>query len=230
MILPRIPPPGDCPGTPLVQVVPAGSTLWRVHSDRFNGGALNPTPQPAPAAGSPVTGGRFDSLDGSYAYLYASENERGAFAESFARDLDYTRSGARPLPYALVHGKNISSVNVLRDIDVVVAYGAGAQQLGQDTWLTTCDEDDYPLCRQWAAAVRLWAPAADGLVWKSRSDPAEEVFVLWGDPASAESGCGLVDFMPTSTEPLGHGPARAVLDQWLLRWRLYIEPRRYSSP
>jgi hypothetical protein len=121
----------------------------------------------------------------------------------------------------------VSVVHAARDLHLVVAYGAGAEQLGQDIWLTTADEDDYPITREWAAAVRGWVPDADGLVWKSRRDPAEDALALWGDPAQAKDGCGLVKFDPVvdPSELLGSGPARLRLDNWLVRWRLYIEPR-----
>jgi hypothetical protein len=42
-------------------------------------------------------GGRFDSADGSYAYLYAGLSHKAAFAECFGRDLHYTKPGPRPL-------------------------------------------------------------------------------------------------------------------------------------
>jgi RES domain len=172
-----------------------------------------------------VAGGRFDSADGSYCYTYLARSARGAPAEAFARHLDYTKVGPRPLPQARVAGKKISSVVVQRDLHVVVAYGAGAEQLGQDIWLTTCDEGDYPLTREWAAAVRRWEPGADGLIWKSRRDPTEEVFVLWGDPSTAGRGCGLLEVDPATSEPLASGPARVMLELWLVQWRLYLEPQ-----
>jgi hypothetical protein len=174
----------------------------------------------------PIDGGRFDSLDGTYAYWYGALSEVGAFAESFARQLDYTKDGDRPLPFAVVAGRSISVVRAARQLHLVVAYGAGAEQLGQDIWLTTADEADYPMTRLWASAVRVWEPSADGMVWKSRRDPGEDVIVLWGDLATAATGCGLVSFDPAvdPSEPLASGPARLRLDDWLVHWRLYVEP------
>lgn|GEM_PF-5877940 len=169
-----------------------------------------------------MEGGRFDSTDGSYAYWYAGGSEQGAFGESFARQLDYVKFGPRPLPYKVVANRAVSEVGTARDLVLVECYGAGAEQIGQDIWLTTSGESDYPLTRQWAGAVRRWAPGTDGLVWKSRRDPGEDVFVLWGGPRTAKTGCGLL--VPGTTEPLESGPARLRLDNWLVRWRLYIEP------
>lgn len=188
----------SCPGEGRSLAGPLGESLGN--------GVQCDAPSPS-SSGGPVPGGRFDSADGSYSYIYLARSAGGALAESFARHLDYTRAGPRPLPLAKVAGKKISSVVVKRDLRVVVAYGAGAEQLGQDMWLTTCDEDNYSLAREWAVAVRRWEPGADGLVWKSRRDPAEEVFVLWGDPSTAGQGCGLLEVAPIVSEHLAWGPA-----------------------
>ena len=221
--MPRLAPPEDCPGLFVDELVPAGTVLWRVHADRYAAEAFNPTPR-RPGASPFVEGGRFDSIDGSYAYLYGARSLGGAFAETFARNLDYTRPGPRPLRFNLVAGKVSSSIEVQRDLHLVQVYGAGAEQLGQDGWLTACTEDDYPLTRQWAAAVRRWAPSSDGLAWKSRRDPSQDVMMLWGAPAGAAIGCGVVKKDGEAPLVLGSGPGLLVLQQWLVKWRLYIEP------
>ena len=229
--MPRRAPPDDCPGNPVSVVLLAGERLWRVHGLGNVPTEFNPTARPGPRPGEPVLGGRFDSTDGGYAYWYGASSEGGAFAESFARQLDYTKAGPRPLPYRLVTDRGISVVRTARELHLVVVHGAGAQQLGHDTWLTTCDEDNYPITREWAQAVRRWEPDADGLIWKSRRDPVEDALVLWGAPVDAKTGCGLVLFDPRrdQSEPLASGPARLRLDTWLTHWRLYIEPRAQGT-
>jgi hypothetical protein len=206
-------------------VVAQATLMVRVHGDR-PAVAFNPTLRPAQPPGGPVLGGRFDTLDGSYAYLYAADSEEGAFADVFARDLNYTIAGPRPLPRARIAGKEVSVISAQRDIRLVVVHGAGAQQLGQDDWLTRCDEDGYPVCREWAAAIRTWVPEANGLTWRSKRDPDRHVYVLWGDPdpMATSNGCGLVEATPISKVPLEHGAARVRLDRFLIDWRLYIEP------
>jgi hypothetical protein len=57
-----------------------------------------------------------------------------------------------------------------------------------------------------------------------RRGPAEEVFALWGGPATAERGCGLLEGAPAGSVPLPSGPVRVTLDQWLVDWRLYLGP------
>ncbi|MHB1502003.1 MAG: RES family NAD+ phosphorylase [Candidatus Dormibacteria bacterium] len=198
--------------------------MVRVHSLARAPGAFNLVSRPATAPGAPVAGGRFDSIDVSYAYLYAATTESGAFAETFARDLDYAKAGPRPLPSTRVVGMAVSAAEVSRRVKLVVAHGAGAQQLGQDDWLTRCDEDGYPMCREWAQAIKNWVPDADGLTWRSKRDPTQAVLMLWGSPGAARAGCGMVRLGNPIKEPLESGPARMRLDLFLLHWRLYLEP------
>lgn len=200
-----------------------GQHLVRVHGQSRHPIAFNPTPRPAPRHGEPVRGGRFDSTDGSYVYLYAGLSHKGAFAESFGRDLDYTKPGPRPLPRFRWEGRAVTVCATTRHLQLVCIQAGGAQQLGQDDWLTRCDEDRYPRCRQWAAAIQKWAPDADGLTWRSKRDPNEQVVVLWGDPATAATGCGLVK-ATQATYPLGHGLGKDLLEEFLTDWRLYLEP------
>jgi hypothetical protein len=225
--LPAIEPPATCPGRPVTTKVPAGTVLFRVHRDSRRPYEFNPTARPTTAPEDPVEGGRFDSDDGSYAYLYAAFTEEGAFAECFARDLDYTLAGPRPLPRGRVAGTVVSAIFVQRDLEVVETQGAAAQQLGQDDWLTTSDESAYPLTRRWARAIRGWVPHGDGLEWRSKRDPGQRVLVLWGDPAHAAGGCGLLapedEEGLADTTPLDDGIGRVRLAGFLARWRLYLE-------
>lgn len=200
--------------------------LFRVHRADRPAQAFNPTPRPPPSAGDPVEGGRFDSIDGSYTSLYAALTEEGAFCESFVRDLDYTRAGPRPLTWARVSDKVLSTVRTRHDVELVEIQGAAAEQLGQDDWLTRCDEDAYPLTRRWAGAVRAWLPAPfpAGLGWQSKRDPLQRVMVLWGEPAGATTGCQVLE--PDGIaggEALDGGFGLVKLSAFLVPWRLYLE-------
>ncbi len=223
--MPATEPPAEGPGRPVTTKVPAGSLLFRVHRDTRRPYEFNPTVRRAAGPEDVVEGGRFDSDDGSYAYLYAAFTEEGAFAESFARDLDYTLAGPRPLPRARVAGMVVSTIFVVRDLELVETQAAAAQQLGQDDWLTTSDEGAYPLTRRWARAIRGWVPSSDGLEWRSKRDPNQRVLVLWGDPARAANGCGLLapEDDLADTTALDEGIGRVRLAGFLARWRLYLE-------
>jgi hypothetical protein len=119
----------------------------------------------------------------------------------------------------------VSAVFVRRDLELVETQGAAAQQLGQDDWLTTCDESGYPLTRRWAGAIRSWVPHANGLEWRSKRDPAQRVLALWCDRAHAADGCGLLapEEDLADTTPLDDGIGRVRLAGFLARWRLYLE-------
>lgn len=221
--MPDIAPPDTCPGTPVTESLPKGQALVRIHDQRRHPIAFNPTPRAAPRHGEPVRGGRFDSPDGAYAYLYAGLSYKAAFAESFGRDLDYTRPGPRPLPRFRWEAKALTICVATKHLQLVSVQGPGAQQLGQDDWLTRCDEDGYPRCRQWASSIRTWVPDADGLIWRSKRDPDEHVVVLWGDPGSAATGCGLVT-VTEAPHTLACGLGKELLEAFLTNWGLYLEP------
>lgn len=114
-----------------------------------------------------------------------------------------------------------------RDVELVEVQGAAAEQLGQDDWLTRCDEDAYPLTRRWAAAVRAWLPPPrrDGLGWPSKRDPRQRVMVLWGEPAHAATGCGLLEPGDAGApgEALDGGFGLVRLSAFVAPWRLYLE-------
>src|SRR5664279_5542149 len=68
--MPKIDPPAVPLGPPVVDRIPAGTLLWRVHSNKYLANQRNPTPSPTIPGG-----GRFDSLDGSYSYSYFGQSE-----------------------------------------------------------------------------------------------------------------------------------------------------------
>lgn len=68
--MPRLHPPHTCPGVAVLVELGKGQLLRRIHDTRFGPTEFNPTPRPPIV---PVVGGRFDSLDGGYAYLYAAD-------------------------------------------------------------------------------------------------------------------------------------------------------------
>lgn len=184
---------------------------------------FNTSVRPDPAPDDPVLGGRFDARHHGVAYLYAAHAEEGALAEALVRDLGYTATGARPLPPARVRGRVSSALTCAREVRLVVVHGAGAQQIGQDDWLTRCDETNYPVCRRWAEAIRGWRPDVDGLTWRSKRDREQRVRVLWGPTATAAHGCGFIEPSGPPPEPIDAGAGLLRLKDFLTAWRLYLE-------
>jgi len=47
--------------------------------------------------------------------------------------------------------------------------------------LIDTDKDQYPVTRQWAAAIHHQCPQAQGLCWVSRQDDSARALMLFGD-------------------------------------------------
>lgn len=149
-----------------------------MHSTRFPANSPNPNP-----ADIRFGGGRFDSTDlDPYPYLYAAANDHGALAETLLRDLDPDDTGARFLHKPAWQGRQLSRLEITADVELItLRSGTDLGSIGQDTWLTWCAADDYPQTRAWAEWLRGQTPAAAGIAWLSKREPAVESYVLFGD-------------------------------------------------
>ena len=156
-------------------MVKRGTVLWRLHRANFDACQFNPT-----AASDPLKGGRFDSSDGSYAYLYAARTKEVAIAEVFIRDLP-ADGPARILPRIQLKDRLISAIQIKADLQLVKLHGPSLGQVGQDSWLTKCDSSEYGLTRRWAISIRAWMPAIAGFVWRSKRDENSYAYVFFSD-------------------------------------------------
>jgi len=204
--VPALLPPIRSPGQPRKETLAVGSVLFRVHRDRF--GAT--VPAPATARGSGPGGSRFDSPDGSFAVLYVAGDHQGALAETICRDLPLT-AAPRIIPRSRLTGRMLTRLVSTVPLTFVTAHGAALAHLGQDEWLTSCAPAGYPLTRQWAAAIRRWAPDADGIAYRCRRDADRTAYLLWTDPGAVRHPA-LEESWPviSLTEPLGITIARRV--------------------
>ena len=176
--MPKQPPPTNFTGTVPVATLGAGSELSRVHHADYAGKSFNPV-----ASEVLFGGGRFDSTAADpYDYLYAGETDDAAVAEALLRDIDANDRGARFLPKKYWGGRALSRCTLAHDVTLVeLRTGKNLGQVGQDTWLTTCEPDDYPQTRAWAHWLRAQAPGVQGIAWKSKREPAADAFVFFGD-------------------------------------------------
>lgn len=149
----------------------SGTLLWRVHSSSRGALQLNPT-VPAPDAG-----GRFDTDDGSYSYLYLGDSVHAAVAETFVRALPLD-GAPRIFRARKLVGRAISQVEVVDTVPVALLHGSRLNHVGQDTWLTKCDPVDYPLTRAWARCVLEGTPAAQGIAYRCRNDEDRFAYLL----------------------------------------------------
>jgi len=210
--MPRSAPPPTCPGRPVIATVPAGSALYRVHSSRFGSTAFNPT-----KADDPRKGGRFDSDDGSYAYLYAGEDFDTAIAEVLIRDMPSGPSPPRLIPRARILGLVLSELGVTHPLSLVSLHGADLGQVGQDAWLTKCSSEHYAETRRWVAAIRTWVRDAQGLVWRSFRDEDRFSYVVFADRIAAGT------LVERSSIAADRGTGRLLVERVLQRHNVVLD-------
>jgi hypothetical protein len=196
----REPVPAACPGQPVPRVLPAGSSLFRVHRlhPTRHVGAYNHQP---PTADQP--GGRFDTLDRSIGHFYAGLSVEGAVAEALLRDDRRPTAVVREIRKPQLRGLVLSRFLAPHDLPLVSLAGPDLGQVGQDVWLTKCEPDLYPETQPWGAAIRSWCEWAVGFAWRGRLNENEFACVLYAagspsaplDPAEVslplDSGVGL---------------------------------------
>lgn len=169
------PPPAQPPGTPTIITLAAGQVLRRVHRQGRDADSFNPTAQP-----SKLAGGRFDTLDGRYAYTYLGSTDAGAIAETLCRDLPLG-GAARIVPRAAVRDRVITTVEITRDLPVLALHGKHLTQVHAPLDLTKSDADQYEITRQWAQSLHAWLPEIAGYAYRCRHDEDELAWLLFSD-------------------------------------------------
>lgn len=105
----------------------------------------------------------------------------GAFIETFVRDL-----ADRFVTTTTLRGRYLTEVWVNRPLRLVDLRGPGLRQLGADARLIT---GSYQVAQRWALAVYQHPDQPDGILYRSRYDPAQECAVLF-DRLRAELAVG----------------------------------------
>lgn len=195
------PPPQKAPNRAKRVLLPRETILYRVHSELFGPTEFNPTDPASREAGED---GRFDSLGGDPAYLYAARSQRVALAESLLRDVPFDEDGIRQVPLGALRGRCISSLRTTDTLSLVALHGEGLARLGQDGWLVTSDASQYPLTCEWGKAILGWVPSAHGLQWRPRHDDDGLALCLYEDRAA-----GRIEAV--STLPLWSGDGLALV-------------------
>ncbi len=221
--MPTREPPEEYIGRSNIAVLETGTVLTRIHSDAYGVVEFNPTP-----SDSPYRGGRFDATSAdTYPYLYAAGDDATAVSEALLRDLPIDRHGAQLLPRRAVERKRISWLAPTRDLDLVsLQTGEDLAAVAQTTWLTQCDVDEYVDTRRWAHAIRGWAPAAHGFVWRSRREPTGAAYVFFGDRCPLDALEPIADGtpVPANDSPLDRGAGELYVREILERYRVTLYP------
>ncbi|MFD4366643.1 RES family NAD+ phosphorylase [Rhodococcus sp. NPDC058521] len=173
------PPVGRIPAARIIEITP-DVTVWRIHSSAADRDAnvLNPTPQPRARRG-----GRFDSIDGSFSYLYLGDSPAATVAETLCRNLPVDQS-PRLIPRAQIRGRVLSEVRLTRTIRVADLTGAAAARINAGVWLTKCSPDGYLHTRRWAHAILDTNEGIDGLQYRPRHDENNLAWMLTGLPSA----------------------------------------------
>ncbi|HTP30408.1 MAG TPA: RES domain-containing protein [Anaeromyxobacteraceae bacterium] len=174
--------PPTTPLRPQLKSLAPGAVVWRLHRSSRAPTEFNATLRDGHRTFQPLTdqGGRFDAITGDpYGYLYAAADTAGATAEALLRD----RPAATPgfLRRAKAAGLVLSCLDLCDTLVIAVLHGPGLTAISQDAWVTACGPDQYGLTREWASAIRRWAPTASGLEWRARLDNDRLAYVFFAD-------------------------------------------------
>jgi hypothetical protein len=125
-------------------------------------------------------GGRFDATERDpHGFLYAALDDGPAVAEALLRNIMSDHRGYRLLPRPSWAGRELSRLTTTIPLTLIaLRTGTDLGTVGQDSWLTTCDPDDYPQTREYAKWLRNLSAAAHGAAWLSKRDPGATVLVL----------------------------------------------------
>lgn len=207
--------------TPHRFLLPAGTTLTRIHSTAFGVTEFNST-----VARSDLLGGRFDAMPGDeHAFLYAAEDDATAVSEVLLRDLPIDEYGARLLPRARLSNLRISWLSTTLDLELAnLRSGRDLAAVGQDVWLTHAPAAEYAMTRRWSSAIRGWAPWASGLTWRSQREPQDFAHVFFAD--RCPDGCfeEVTEGLPTPTgdRNLSVGASRIYVEEILASYRVAL--------
>lgn len=190
--MPNYAPPEDPPRRPHIEIVVAGTALYRIHGIKYGSTDFNPV-----VPRGRFDGGRFDSTRVVSPFLYASESVEAAVCEVLLRQVPANAS-LRRIPRAALRDKRLATLRTRRALSVVDLRGAGLSALGQDAWLTSCESAEYEMTRQWSDAILRWATEADGLIWRSRRNQELMSYIFYEsrcgtDALSETDGVGLSD-------------------------------------
>jgi hypothetical protein len=167
---------------PLVEALPSGTDLWRVHRLAHRPAQFNP--------GLGPDRGRFHPFQGPggapVPTIYAAATWEGAVCEAVFRDVPW-RGPDRRKACAELEIRAMSLVRLTREVSLVDlrTLGLGRLQLRRRDLIDT-EADQYLRTARWAKAFHQAVPDAAGLVWIARlADPAAMVFfgdrVIEGD-------------------------------------------------
>ncbi len=158
-------PPAWLRRTPLrLDILPAGTTLWRIHRADRDPLFFGPGKGAAPTY-------RFDSLTGGFGVLYVGLSLKAGVVETLLRN-----PKRRMVDYAEVADRAACELRSARGLRVVRLHGSGLQAVGCDNAIST---GPYDVCGAWADALWAHPDRPDGIAYQSRHDSGEICLALF---------------------------------------------------
>jgi hypothetical protein len=149
--LPR-PPPDLDRREPVIEVLPAGAMLYRFHNRQYD-----------PFHFDRSANARFNAGNGHFGVMYAAVERRGAFAETFLRNV-----GSTAISEALVGTKACSALRLRRPLRAVRFRGYGLAPIGATA--SICSSPTYEAPQEWSRALHAHPQQMDAILYGSRHD------------------------------------------------------------
>lgn len=149
--LPR-PPPDLDRREPVIEVLPAGAVLYRFHDRQYS-----------PFHFDRSANARFNAGDGAFGVMYAAVERRGAFAETFLRNV-----GNTAISEVLVGSKVCSALLLRRPLRAVRFRGYGLAPIGATA--SICSSPSYAAPQEWSRALHAHPQQVDAILHGSRHD------------------------------------------------------------
>jgi RES domain-containing protein len=192
-VSPLEPPEGPLQGT----LIEWGehATLYRVHHERFQGNAFNPT-RIGNARFSPI----FNASGDVIPTLYAGSTLFCALMETVFHDIPY-KPCFKPLPVTRLREHVVSTIVLKKNLVLVDLGTVALHKLGiQRNQLIDTTKVHYPRTRRWAEALHRQFPKAQGLRWTSRQEDHAQAVMLFGDRVKSSLLTTMLDCSPLLDE------------------------------
>lgn len=183
--------PGSHPEPPedfherLPSITGSVGSWFRLHSVRFD---------PIHFGRDPAKSGRFGAPEGQYGVLYASEDEHGAFIETFGQD-----TGVRVIDETDLLARGLARIESSRPVRLVDLTGEGLARIGADARLLATD---HTVSRRWSAALRDHHAKPDGIRYPRRHDPSRVSVALYDQMGNTVSASPLGTMLSRGNEVL----------------------------
>jgi hypothetical protein len=162
------PPPTWLASTsPPIEIIDAGTKLFRVHRKTLDPIFYGPGP------GAPPTF-RFDSASGRFGVLYIALAPAGAIVETLLRSPE-----RHSIAMDAIAARALSVLTCETGLRLVPLSGSNLQKLGVDNSITT---GPYGPCGLWSDALFDHRDAPDGVIYPSRHNPDERCIALFERP------------------------------------------------